>query len=134
MVRNLGKKVILHGIKESFSWQLKEVATEIVTFPSKEECDTAYIKLIVENLCFVSCRRDIYSTYAGTIRAVSKHSKIPEKCVADALSKMLELGYMHTKTLDDDRHQAMLIANWKKLMDAGYYKPENHDRDPGFVL
>lgn len=126
LVQKRKKEVILYGVKNSVSSQMKETATEYFELPFDEEFHKADYPMIVENLASVLEKPKMISTYRGTIQAVARQHSISERQVQTALDEMmgLELVYQRKMQISPDKCVKVLAANWKKLMECGLWMRE----------
>ena len=119
LIHKHNKKVIVYGVKNSFSSQLKQIASESVELPITEEI----YPLIVENMAYVSTKWDIVPTFTATAKTISRRNNLPEEFVKLALNEMLDKGllYSHKQRVKFNEFVPVLAANWENLESIGLW-------------
>ncbi len=119
LIHKHNKKVIVYGVKNSFSSQLKQIASESVELPITEEI----YPLIVENMAYVSTKWDIVPTFTATAKTISRRNNLPEEFVKLALNEMLDKGllYSHKQRVKFNEFVPVLAANWENLERIGLW-------------
>lgn len=123
ITQKIGKKVIVYGIKDAFSNQLKSVATESIEFPAQDNVLKGYYPMIVSNLAYVSEYVNIIPTFQGTTKAVSNKNGVPEELIHAALAEMIEKGLVEktSQKVSFNRTVKTIRANWEALAKAGLW-------------
>lgn len=123
LVQRLGKQVIVYGVKDAFSNQLKAVASECLECPATDDVLKSYYKMIVENLAYVTERQSIIPTFLGTVAAVAKRNDVPENLVHAALQEMMDRGlvYQTEQKVSFNRKVKVVAANWPALEKVGLW-------------
>lgn len=126
LAQRLGKEVVIYGVKDSFSKQLKDVATQCYELPKQEELLNTYYHMIVENMSYVSSRPEIIPTFLGTVQAVCRKNNAPEDLVRAALQQMLDTGLLLKKErrVDFNRKVRIVAPDWAALERAGLWNRE----------
>lgn len=123
ITQRLGRKVIVYGIKDAFSTQLKNVATEAIEVPAKEDVLKSYYPMIVSNLAYITEKVNIVPTFQGTTRAVANRNDVPEDLVHAALAEMITKGLVErgTQKVGFNKTIKTIHANWDALVEAGLW-------------
>lgn len=113
------KKVIAYGVKNSFSTQVKQIASEAIELPVSEEI----YPLIVDNMAYVSTKWNIVPTFTSTAKTISRRNNLPEEFVKLALKEMLDKGllYSHKQRVAYNQFVPVLAANWENLEHVGLW-------------
>lgn len=128
LTQTLGKKVVIYGIRDSISMQLRAIASEIVELPDEENIFWQYAPFIVEDLAYASLRSSIIPTFNSTIQAVLRnHGEAPEELVRKTLQRMLDEGLVSQKMqrVEFNRQVKVLRPEWDKLHAVGLWDYEN---------
>lgn len=123
LIQKKNKNVVVYGVKNAFSSQLKAIASEAVELPASEEAIRSLYPLIVENMAYVSSRFDIVPTFSATARKISEQHGVAEECVKAALNDMKRKGYLysHSQRVSFNQYVPVLAADWDKLAQAGLW-------------
>lgn len=123
LIQKHGKKVVVYGVKNAFSSQLKQIASETVELPTSEEVIRGVYPLIVDNMAYVSDKYTIVPTFSSTARTLSERYNVPEKLVRAALNEMLEKGLLYTRkrAVRFNQTVTVLAANWDALAKEGLW-------------
>lgn len=126
LTQRLGKRVIVYGVKDAISTQLRNVATKIIELPSEDEVLKGIYPMIISNLAYVSEKIHIIPTFQGTIRTVADRNNVPEELVHAALAEMMERGFVHKKEqkMGFNRKIKVLEADWEALIASGLWSVE----------
>ncbi len=128
LTQPLHKKVIIYGIRESLSTQLKNIATVVRELPDVEKDFRYYARLIVEDLAYTSKSSTIIPTFTSTIKAILRnHPEESEEYVRRTLQKMMDDGLVvqHFYRVDFNRRVKILRAEWDKLREIGLWSDED---------
>ena len=85
------REVIVYGIRETFSRQLRDAATYAVEVPDSDMF-SPYYRMIIRNFAYVSGKNDIIPTFNGTVDTVTGQNGVPRERVRAALVKMMNMG------------------------------------------
>ena len=123
LMQKKNKTVVVYGVKNAFSSQLKAVASEAVELPASDDVIRSLYPLIVENMAYVSSRFDIVPTFSATARKISEQHSISEEIVKAALNDMKRKGYLYTRKqrVSFNQFVPVLAANWDILAQAGLW-------------
>ena len=123
ITQRLGRKVVVYGIKDAFSTQLKNVASEAIEIPAKEEVLRSYYPMIISNLAYISEKVNVIPTFQGTTRAVANRNNVPEYLVHVALAEMITKGLVErgTQKIGFNKTIKTIHANWEALVEAGLW-------------
>ena len=125
LTTKLQKKVVVYGVAQAFSQQLKEAATEIVELPSSEEQVGRYVQMVIHNMAYVVDHPKIIPTFTGTERAVARQNQVPEEKIRATLNLMLDKNYLYKRKqyVEFNKQIPVLAANWDLLIQEGLYEP-----------
>lgn len=122
------KEVVVYGIEDSFSRQLRQTASRCVTLPTEEDLHGSYYRLIFDVLkqAQESNSRDI-PTKEKTVKAVCALSKTATTAkVTDAMNNLIEKGYISTRTVTSysgkgkSKKVTGLFTDWEKVEKSGF--------------
>lgn len=119
------KHVIIYGVTDSISRQLRDAASEVRELPTDSELMKRNYSLIIKNMDYVYKNPRIIPTFMGTAEAVAKHNNINIEEIKCALSEMLDKGYL-TKGFKRVGYSSVkvLYAEWDKLQADGLWSPD----------
>lgn len=125
MTQQLKKNVVIYGIKNSFSNQLKTVATKSIQIPEEDEVLRGYFTMIISNLAYVANNPKIIPTFRGTAEAVARKNNVSEDGVKVVLRQMIEDGYLYQRLhrVAFNQNVKIIVPNWEKLIRDGYWNP-----------
>ena len=123
LIQKLNKKVIIYGVRDSVSKQLRTVASECYMLPTDAETLRGYYEMIVSNLAYVSEKSNIIPTFNGTVSAVARHNEVPEELIHAALQEMLDKGliYQRLQRVAFNKEVKVVAANWEELAKQGLW-------------
>ncbi len=123
LTQRMKKTVVIYGVKNSLSNQLKMVASSSYELPADGNTLKEYYPMIVANLAYVSEKMDIIPTFNGTVAAVARRNQAPEELVRAALQEMIDKGYVYQRMqrVDFNRSVRVTAANWEMLAKAGLW-------------
>lgn len=121
------KKVVIYGIRDATSNQLKKVASEYIELPHNNNGLHEYcVKCIIENMAYVSSQPigKIYPTFLATIDIVSRNKNLPPEEVKIALQKMINSGYISKRKekIDFNNEIRIIYPNWDLLIKDGLWQ------------
>lgn len=123
LVQRKKKRVIIYGIKDSVSKQLQASASEVRFLPTDEELSLSLYKMIASNMDYVQGKMRIIPTFNGTVDAVVTHNNVDRQATRNALSEMLDMGYLYQEECRINFRTVKVIkANWDKLDKEGIWK------------
>lgn len=120
---SIGKKVVVYGVRGTFSSALQNVASETVIIPDEETTYREYTKMIVSYLDYTQTKISIIPTFNGTVSAVVKNNRnVSEELVKQTLQRLLDEGLITRKksTVSADKKVQIIRPEWQKLHDAGF--------------
>lgn len=119
------KQVIVYGVQNAFSAQLKAAATQYIEYPYPAELTRRYYHMILQNFDYIS-GKNINPTFLKTVEAVADHNQIPQDTVRAALQEMLDKGYVYQKEVPIafNRKIKIVCANWEQLIKDGLWDPD----------
>ncbi len=125
ITQQLRKKVVVYGVKDTFSNQLRAVASETVQLPAEDTVIKNYYPMIISNLAYVADKPNIVPTFMGTVEAVARKNGVPEDGVKAALCQMIDGGliYQRPQRVAFNKNVKIVVPNWEKLIEEGYWKP-----------
>lgn len=126
LVQKKKKNVVVYGVKDSISRQLRDAATEVRELPKDEEIKRRYYDLVIKNMDHVYHNPRIIPTFMGTAETIANRYQVDIEDIKSTLSEMIELGYISKgfKRVGYNKNVKILVAEWDKLRDAGLWKPE----------
>lgn len=122
-LKELGKKVIIYGVKFAFSNTLKSVATSYVEMPRQSQEKDYYNDLIFVSLNRLRKKPKTLITYWKTVNSVADYNKVPKERIRHALDNLVrqkyitegeQIGY-NGKVLD------VLVVDWDKVKRDGIW-------------
>ncbi len=121
LVQKKQKEVVVYGVRDSFSNQLKLAATRTEFVPKEEEEMHTYYKMVIQNMSYVSNHPDIIPTFIGTADAVSNQYSIPRDAIIKAMNQMMEKGYLYQRPRRISVHKSVKIVavNWEMVVHDG---------------
>ncbi len=128
LTQTLKKKVVVYAIKESLSFQLKAVASEVRIPPDEDTTFRQYAPYIVEDLAYASKSSTIIPTFNSTVKAVLRnHKEATDESVRYTLQKMLDDGLVvqRLQRVEFNHQVKVLFAEWDKLHAAGLWNYED---------
>ena len=121
-LREIGKKVIVYGVKRSLSNKLKSSANSYVEMPRTEQEQQFYYEAILKSLSLVKKRRKV-GTYQKTIESVSEYNGVSKEKIQFALDDLLNNKYIVEETRNyRGQKPKVLKVNWKRLEKDGIWK------------
>ncbi len=93
-LKELGKKVIIYGVKFGFSNHLKSVSTSYVEMPRQSQEKDHYNELIFASLSRLRHKPRTLVTYWKTINSVSDYNRVSKDRVKMALDGLLKQKYI----------------------------------------
>lgn len=125
LVTKLKKTVIVYGVTQAFSEQLKDAATRIVEMPTSEEHMGRYIRMVIDNMAYVVDHPKIIPTFTGIEKAVARKNQVPEEKIRAILNVMLNKNYLYKRQqyVEFNKKIPVLAANWDLLIQEGLYTP-----------
>ena len=124
LVQKKKKRVIIYGVKDSISRQLREAATDVKELPNDSELKQRYYKLIVDNLEYAYNHPDIIPTFKSTVDVISSRYNVNADDIKSTLSEMIEKGYIKKtlRSVEFKRQVKVLAAQWDKLRADGLWE------------
>lgn len=119
-LRQKKKKVIVCGIRETMSSQVRAVATEVIELPIDEERCINYFKLIAANMSYVEQFPKIIPTFMRTVENVAKKNNLSEELVTTMLRRMIQKGYIIQKVRKLSQGEVRVLETcWDKMLEDG---------------
>ena len=91
-LRDKKKKVIVCGIEDSFSKQLRDVASEVIMVDIEREMFERNCKMILNSMAMIEDKKDLLAHFLQAVESVSKASNIPEEEFGEMLVRALKNG------------------------------------------
>lgn len=119
------KQVIIYGVHNAFSSQLKAAASQWIEYPYPAELTRRYYDIIIQNFDYIS-GKNINPTFLKTVEAVADHNQLPQDTVRAVLQEMLDKGYVYQKEVPIafNRKIKIVCANWELLIKDGLWNPD----------
>ncbi len=126
LVQKKKKNVVVYGVRNSISRQLRDVATQVVQVPGEDELEKYYCNLIIKNMEAVRGNPRVTPTFMGTAETIAGRYQVNVDEIKAVLAKMLEQGYLYKKQkyMGKKKCVKMLAADWDKIREAGLYDTE----------
>lgn len=120
------KKVIIYGVRFSFSNALKSVATSYVEMPRQEQERSHYNELILESLDYLRKKNKAKRpSYWKTVESVASYNHVPKNRVRTALDGMISQKYIAVEVKksgkDKEHRQQLLEVDWERLQADGLW-------------
>lgn len=125
-LKEIGKKVIIYGVKYSFSNKLKSVATSYVEMPRQSQEKHHYNELILNSLYKQKQKNRSVVTYWKTIQCVADYNKVPKDKVKIAVDGLIKQKYLYQEEKKFKRGKvvSVLKADWNKISNDGIWEKE----------
>lgn len=122
-LKELGKKVIIYGVKSAFSNQLKSVSTSYVEMPRQSQEKDHYYDLIFVSLNRLRSKPKMMATYWKTIQSVAQYNKVPKERVQRALDNLMRQKYISETKLTGYRGKKIdaLTVDWDRVDKDGIW-------------
>lgn len=122
-LKELGKKVIIYGVKFGFSNQLKSVSTSYVEMPRQSQEKDHYNELILASLHRLRRKPKTLITYWKTINSVADYNKVSKDRVKTALDGLLKQKYIsrHEQVGYNGKMVDALRVDWDKIERDGIW-------------
>lgn len=129
LVTRCDKEVIVYGVKDAISTQLKNCATNSFEVPYRDETLYRCYALILGSLKSLSeqsgkkGKNKNYPTFWGTVEAVSRKNDIDKNYVSSAMRKLMEGGYIYQKQVKVNPMKSIktLKVNWENAKQDNIY-------------
>jgi len=123
-LKEKGKKVIIYGVRFSFSNALKSVATSYVEMPRQEQERSHYNELILTSLDLLR-KKNRKPSYWKTVENVASYNHVPKSRVRTALDGMISQKYIAVEVQryghDREHRQQLLEVDWERLQADGLW-------------
>lgn len=122
-LKELDKKVVIYGVKYSFSNQLKSEATSYVEMPRQSQEKNHYIDLILGSLSRFRNKPKTVITYWKTVNNVADYNHVPNDKVKIALDNLLKQKYICEEEMLGYKGQKMSVLkpDWERLEADGIW-------------
>ena len=118
-LKELGKQVVVYGVKRCFSEKLKSSASSYVEMPRRIQEQHIYYDLIFKYLKGLKLK-GVRGTYSNTIKKVAECSEITEERIQFAIDELLRKDYItEQKEIYNGRKCNLLIVNWYEAIKSG---------------
>ena len=116
-LKELGKKVIIYGVKFAFSNHLKSIATSYVEMPRQSQEKDHYNDLIFVSLYRLRAKPRTLITYWKTIKSVAEYNNVPKERVKLALDNLLRQKYIQESEQVgyNGKIVDVLIVDWDRV-------------------
>ncbi|MGN0407024.1 MAG: NYN domain-containing protein [Bacteroides sp.] len=123
-LKELGKKVIIYGVKFGFSNALKSAATSYVEMPRQVQVKNHYNDLILASLDKLRSKPGKTPSYWKTVTSVAQYNRVPEDRVKKALDGLINQKYINKTMRFDARGDKifLLYVDWNKLKEDGLWQ------------
>ncbi len=119
LVQKKKREVIVYGVKDSFSRQLREAASYAVELPNDPLF--GYYRQIIKNIAEVKSDPSVIPTFNGTVDTVSRANGLSRSRTRDALIKLINSRYIFHREFEVEKGKIIKIldADWEKLARDG---------------
>ena len=120
LVQKKHREVIVYGIRETFSKQLRDAASLTVELPYDDPHFSCY-RMIVRNIAYVKSDPSKFLTFNGTVDAVARVNSVSKDRIRSALVSMMNKGYVVQKDymVESDKKIKTIDVNWELLAADG---------------
>lgn len=119
------KEVVVYGVKNAFSGQLKQAASRYVELAGQQHDAVKELCMMIM-LSLYELEREYKNsrpTFSKTVAAVAEKNKVSENDVSLALGKLIDEGYVtQYETVIGTRKLRLLKAHFSAAEKAGYFK------------
>lgn len=123
----LHKKVVVYGVRESFSNALKQTATEWVEIPSERSVYIANYRPILKYIVYLNEHGNGFQpTFWNVIEAVSDRTGADLKTVQASLRQLMDQDYITQKQEWSNFHKQLKVlkVDWEKAIADGIWNPD----------
>lgn len=122
-LKELGKKVVIYGVKYGFSNQLKSEATSYVEMPRQSQEKNHYNDLILASLARLRNKPKTLVTYWKTINSVADYNHVSDEKVKMALDNLLKQKYLYEKQVMGYKGKKVTVlrADWARMEAEGIW-------------
>ncbi len=122
-LKELGKRVIIYGVKFAFSNTLKSVATSYVEMPRQSQEKDYYNDLIFISLNRLRAKPKTLITYWKTVNSVAEYNKVPKERIKHALDNLLRQKYIteSEQVGYNGKIIEVLVVDWEKVEREGIW-------------
>jgi uncharacterized LabA/DUF88 family protein len=129
LVTRRKKEVIVYGVKDAMSTQLKNCASNSFELPGRDEELYGCFRAILSNLKPLTEKNNkkkgkrSYPTFWATVEAVSRKNKIDKGYVTKAMRKLMEEGYVFQKKAKVSAVKTIKVldVNWDSVKKDGIF-------------
>lgn len=120
LVNRCQKQVLVYGVRDAISTQLKNTATETIELPLEETGLRPYQTMLLENLKYLeNSKKDrsrLYPTFWGTVENTAAHQNADRGKLADAMRQLIDRGYIVQSQIKiGNRDVKIISADWKSI-------------------
>lgn len=122
----LHKKVVVYGVRGSFSNALKQAATEWIEMPSERSVYVANYRPILKYIAYLNAHGKGYQpTFWGVIEAIVDRYEADRQTVQASLRQLMDQGYISQKQEWTSFHKLLKVlkVNWEKAIADGLWDP-----------
>ncbi len=125
-LKEIGKKVVIYGVKFSFSNQLKSEATSYVEMPRQSQEKNHYNDLILASLSRLRKKPKTVVTYWKTVNNVAEYNKVSNEKVKMALDNLLKQKYICEEQMQGNKGKkfTVLKPDWDRIEADGLWNDE----------
>ncbi len=126
LVTRCNKEVIVYGIKDAMSTQLKNCASMSIELPGRDEELYSCYRAIINSLKPLTEKtkgKKSYPTFWATVESVSRKNKIDKGYVTKALRKLIEGNYIYQKQVRVNPVKSIKVLgiNWDSVKKDGIW-------------
>lgn len=119
------KEVVVYGVRNAFSAQLKALATKAVELPTASEMDRCYYRAVYRKIAdLYAARKNANPTFQATSRAVASALGVERPIIENAMQEMIAKGYLYQakKPMGPGRVVKILRLDSEKIAAAGFFE------------
>ncbi len=119
------KNVVVYGVKNAFSGQLKQAASAFIEVPEKKKLLPVECEYVLKSLYELEKgQKNARPTFLKTVPAVAAKYNVKEEKVKLALEKLIEKGYISQYEVKINKRRVRLLkTDYEKAADDGIFKP-----------
>lgn len=126
-LREIKKRVLVYGVRHSFSARLRSSANAYVEMPRNEQELAVYYDMIFTSLKILS-KKGKTATYRKTIASVSEYHDISSERIQSALDYLMKNRYIVEKQVKyNGKPSRILSVLWDKVKEDGIWKPSSQN-------
>ena len=118
------KRVLVYGVKGSFSSKLYGVSDECVLVPADKDKMEIAKAAVIKNCDWIASRpRPMYPTFLKTVSSVAKYCNMDEDVVVAAVNELISDGIIsqEVRKVSIKQSARILVVDWDRAREAGFW-------------